>query len=104
MPDQTLIAKLSSLLGDDGFVGPGSISERYHVDFRGDAPCEPAAVLRPDSVDELAEAIEACAKAGQPVAVQGGMTGPCGGSTPQAGEIAISLERLDAIEEVDRES
>jgi FAD/FMN-containing dehydrogenase len=104
MQDQTLIAKLATLLGDDGFVGPGSISERYHVDFRGDAPCEPAAVLRPASVDALAAAIAACANADQPVVVQGGMTGLCGGATPQTGEIAISLERLNAIEEVDRES
>ncbi|HEX5047780.1 MAG TPA: FAD-binding oxidoreductase, partial [Gammaproteobacteria bacterium] len=43
-------------------------------------------------------------RARQPVVVQGGLTGLAGGATPRPGEIAISLERLTGIEELDRAS
>ena len=62
------------------------------------------AVLRPRSVEQLAAVLAACSAAHQPVVVQGGMTGLCGGATPQVEEVAVSLERLTGIEELDRES
>jgi|TARA_B110000211_G_scaffold136021_1_gene155763 FAD/FMN-containing dehydrogenase len=44
----------------------------------------------------------ALAKAhGQPIVPQGGMTGLVGGATPGEGEIAISLERMSGVEEID---
>ena len=36
--------------------------------------------------------------------VQGGLTGLCGGATPQDEEVALSLERLSGIEELDQAS
>ena len=37
----------------------------------------------------------------QPVVVQGGLTGWAGGATPLSGEFAKSLERMNAVEEID---
>jgi FAD/FMN-containing dehydrogenase len=42
-----------------------------------------------------------CHQHDQPVVIQGGLTGLAGGATPQSGEIAISLERMNGIEELD---
>jgi len=104
MIDAGLTDKLRATLDADGFIAGGAISERYQVDFGGENACMPDAVLRPRSVEALADAVRACAEAGQAVVVQGGMTGLCGGATPQSGEIAISLERLNGIEDLDAES
>ena len=104
MPDDRLTETLTTLLGRDGCIVGADIGERYAVDFSGENACKPRAVVRPRTVDELAATVAACAEAGQPLVVQGGMTGLCGGATPIAGEIAVSLERLSGIEELDRQS
>jgi FAD/FMN-containing dehydrogenase len=89
-------------------VGPGAvlagdaIGARYRVDFSHENACAPLAVLRPATTDEVAAILRECHHARQRVVIQGGLTGLAGGATPQANEIAISLERLTGIEEVDR--
>jgi len=75
---------------------------RYRVDFSHENACAPLAVLRPTSTDEVAAILRECHRARQRVVVQGGLTGLAGGATPQANEIAISLERLTGIEQIDR--
>ncbi len=80
------------------------VGARYRVDSSNENPCTPLAVLRPASTAEVAAILEECHRARQPVVVQGGLTGLAGGATPQNGEIAISLERLTGIEELDAAS
>jgi len=104
MPDTTLTGKLAELLGPDGCVVGDDVSERYMVDFGGENPLRPRAVLCPCTVEQLSAAVAACAAASQAIVIQGGMTGLCGGATPRSGEIAISLERLSGIEALDRQS
>ena len=84
----------SLMTGDD-------IGERYSVDFTAENALKPEAVLRPANTAEVSAILKACHEMGQPVVVQGGMTGLAGGATPQAGELALSLERLSGIEELD---
>jgi FAD/FMN-containing dehydrogenase len=104
MPDDKLIETLVGILGPDGCIVGTDIGGRYVVDFSGENACAPRAVVRPRTVDELVATIAACVEAGQPLVVQGGMTGLCGGATPLAGEVAVSLELLSGIEELDRQS
>ncbi|SDI74103.1 FAD-binding oxidoreductase [Alloyangia pacifica] len=61
----------------------------------------PLAVVRPDSPEGVAEAVRICAGHGVPMVAQGGLTGLAGGAHPVAGCVAISLERLNGIEEID---
>lgn len=82
-------------------IAGNEVGERHSVDFTAENALKPPAVLRPASVEELSAAIKVCNGLGQPVVVQGGMTGLAGGATPQAGELALSLERLNGIEELD---
>jgi len=104
MGEAALTDELESILGGDGITVAAAVSERYQVDFGGENPCAPRALLRPQSVDQLVAVLAACSAANQPVVVQGGMTGLCGGATPLADEVAISLERMSGIEEIDTES
>ena len=98
---QTLIDRLSALVDKNTLVIADDISEKYHADWSGADPCEPAALLKPKSTEELSQIMALCHEYDQPVVVQGGLTGLAGGATPQAGEFAISLERMAGIEAID---
>jgi FAD/FMN-containing dehydrogenase len=99
-----LIEELGDTLGPDGLLIGAAVGERYSVDFGGENPLLPEVVLRPRSTEEVSRILKACASVGQAVVIQGGLTGLCGGATPQADEIALSLERLNGIDELDRDS
>jgi FAD/FMN-containing dehydrogenase len=101
---ESLIAALTRRFGAAAVVAGDAVGARYRVDFSGEHPLPPRALLRPSSTAEVAEFVRFCAEARQPLVVQGGLTGLSGGATPRSGEIALSLERLNGIEEIDRES
>ncbi|MEW5422807.1 FAD-binding oxidoreductase [Amorphus sp. 3PC139-8] len=75
------------------------------VRFAGDtsrAPASPPAfVLRPKSPAGVQAAMTLCQAFNQPLVLQGGLTGLSGAARPQTGEVALSTERLTAIEPVD---
>ncbi|HEX3406808.1 MAG TPA: FAD-binding oxidoreductase [Caulobacteraceae bacterium] len=61
----------------------------------------PAAVLRPRSTDEVAAILRAAHATGQPVTAWGGKTGLVEGCRAD-GALALSLERMNRIEEIDK--
>jgi FAD/FMN-containing dehydrogenase len=94
------IDDLLEVLGDD-IVTVGQISSRYHSDWTGTTPCEPAALLRPRTTEQVATALSICHRHRQPIVAQGGMTGLTGAAVPRPGDIALSLERMVGIDEID---
>jgi len=99
-----LIDHFTLTLGSQNVLTGEDIGTRYTKDSSVNKPQTPIAVLRPSSTEQISEILSYCNQHKQKVVVQGGMTGVVGGSTPQAGEIAISLERLSAVEEIDKAS
>jgi FAD/FMN-containing dehydrogenase len=97
-----LLESLRKQLGAAKVTAGAAASERHRVDFSHENACMPLAVVRPSSTQDVATILRECDRAGQRVVIQGGLTGLAGGATPQAGELAISLERLSRIEEIDR--
>ncbi|HEX2888919.1 FAD-binding oxidoreductase [Vineibacter terrae] len=63
--------------------------------------CAAMAIIRPKSTGEVALVMRLCHDAGVAVVPRGGMTGLVGGTLVGPHEIALSLERMTAIEEVD---
>jgi FAD/FMN-containing dehydrogenase len=61
----------------------------------------PIAVVRPDTPEGVADAMRICSEHGVAVVPQGGLTGLAGGAHPIEGAVALSLERLTGIEEID---
>ena len=55
------------------------------------------AVVRPGSTEEVAAVVAECRARGVPLVPQGGNTGLVGGSVPLAGEVVVSLRRLDGV-------
>ena len=62
---------------------------------------KPRAVVRPRTTEEVSALLRLCHRHGVPVTTQGGMTGLVRGALPNADEIVLSMERMNAIEEVD---
>ena len=68
---------------------------------RGDWPVSPGVVVLPKTVGEVQAVVRACAAAGAAIVPSGGRTGLTGAATATAGEVVLSLDRLNAVQEVD---
>jgi FAD/FMN-containing dehydrogenase len=95
---------LLATLGPDLVRTGADIPQRNLTDAAGLPPQPPLALVLPRRTEDVAAALRICHAHGQPVVTQGGMTGLAGGATPGAGEVALSLERMVGIEEVDPSS
>ena len=100
----SLVDQLTQVMGHDAVLSGKDAGEKYAVDWSAEARCEPLLVVRPSSTDEVAAVLRICNERAQKVVVQGGLTGLSGGSTPQPSELALSLEKLSGIEELDSDS
>ncbi len=86
------------------YLAGDAVGERYACDWTGQHPHRPAVVFRPRSTEEVSRIVAACHRAGQPLVVQGGLSGLSGGATPRPGEWSLSMERLNRIDELDVDS
>ena len=100
LPEE-LRAALVSLLGEKGVSLDAGVAQAHAGDWSDTARQPPALVLFPETPQQVAQALGILARFRQPVVVQGGLTGLAGGATPQPGEVALSLARLDRVEDFD---
>ncbi|WP_333821633.1 FAD-binding oxidoreductase [Pinisolibacter sp.] len=98
---EAAIAALAAAFDARAFAPGEAIPEKYLTDWSGLSIVRPLALLRPATTADVAEALRICHHHDLPVVPQGGMTGLCGGARPIAGAVALSLERLTGIEEID---
>jgi FAD/FMN-containing dehydrogenase len=96
-----LADRLRTIVGDAGWLPADAVAER------GAGPWRPgtlrgAALVRPRSTAEVAAVLRACHDARQPVVAQGGRTGLVRGADAGPDELILSLERMRAVEEIDR--
>jgi FAD/FMN-containing dehydrogenase len=84
---------------------PSAILNAEQAAQRSVAPSRPGqalqvrCLLRPNSTEQVSAILNRCHAAGQPVTVLGGLGG--GGGFSHAHEVAISTERMNAIEHID---
>ncbi|MBL8629122.1 MAG: FAD-binding oxidoreductase [Rhodospirillaceae bacterium] len=98
-----MIETLRSFVDAAGLLTGPDIGERY-LNTRGHSQAgAPLCVVRPTSTAQVSAILKACHAAGQTVVAQGGMTGLVGGGAPRGGEVVLSLERMNQIEEFDPE-
>lgn len=100
MTDTDIVAELASLLDGGGVLTGSDVSE--HAATWSGGTCAAKAIVRPRTTDEVAAILALCNRRGQAVVVQGGKTGMVDGAVAAPGEIALSLERMNAIESIDR--
>ncbi len=101
MSAATFVDELIEALGADNVIAGKDIGTRRVCDWSGTPGAQPIAILRPRNTAEVSQALAFCHAHGQPVVTQGGLTGLAGGANLRGGEVALSLERMNAIEEID---
>jgi FAD/FMN-containing dehydrogenase len=95
------IDALIQALGEDVVATGAALDGRRHADWSGAPGAPPRALLRPRSTAQLAQAMRICHQHGQSVVPQGGLTGLAGGACCGANDVAVSLERMQAIDDID---
>jgi FAD/FMN-containing dehydrogenase len=98
---QEALSQLQRKLGPQAVLLGADVPVRNGNDWSASLPQPPRAVVRPINAAGVSEAILACRQAGLCYVPQGGLTGLCRGAAPEPGWVAISLERLVGIEEID---
>ncbi|WP_242127743.1 FAD-binding oxidoreductase [Sphingobium sp. Sx8-8] len=99
MIGQDIIARFDVLLGPKWVVtDPGDIAP-WVSDWRGRYHGAAAAILQPESTEQVAAAVALAAKLGIPLVPQGGNTSMVGGATPPAdgSALILSLRRMNRI-------
>ncbi|MGR2737120.1 FAD-binding oxidoreductase [Billgrantia sp. Q4P2] len=97
---QVRLEDLAAIVGASNVMTGDDVAQR-RVDWMTGAPCRAGAIVRPADTAELADVMKLCHAAGQPVVTHGGLTGLVHGGEAGPDELAISLERMSAIESID---
>ncbi|MBV0881459.1 FAD-binding oxidoreductase [Noviherbaspirillum sp. L7-7A] len=97
-----LYAALISELGAENVSSDADIAQRHAGDWSETAKEPPSLVIFPRSPAQVAAALAVLSRFGPKAVIQGGLTGLAGAATPHRGEVALSLSKLNQIEEFDR--
>lgn len=95
-----LISILKDIVGDAEVLTGRDASERASV-WETHQPCHAKAIVRPSSTEQVAAIMKTCFEHGQSVVPYGGLTNLVQGCATTPDDIALSFERLNAIEELD---
>lgn len=95
-----VVAWLRSELGDAAVLTGEDVSARA-TSYWDASPMRAKAIVRPSSTDEVATVLKHCYAQGQSVVTHGGLTGCVQGSQSDGGDIVISMERMNHIEDID---
>jgi glycolate oxidase len=100
--------RLREIVGEDWVITKREQMESYLVDETALAirprPADNVILVKPAGAEEISEILKLANSDQTPVFVRGGGTGICGGAVPIRDGIVLSTERLDRIEEVDKDN
>jgi FAD/FMN-containing dehydrogenase len=100
-----ILRALENAVGTANVLTDPELTIGYGTPWAAPEGIAPLAVVRPADAAEAAAVLRACAEAGVPLVLQGGNTGMVRGGVPASGdEVVLSTARMNAIEEIDRES
>lgn len=93
---------LEEMLGPKGLL-TGEEARNYGRDFMGEVDNAPLAVLRPETTEQVAEALRICTEHGLSVVPQGGRTGLTGAGVPSRPnhEVILCLARMNKVRWLD---
>jgi len=97
--EDDVISALISTLGEDCVLTGAAVAERQAGIWRSDS-IKAKALLRPRSVEQVSQALAICHEHSQSVVAHGGLTGLVESAITSPDDVALSLERLNAIEAI----
>jgi glycolate oxidase len=100
-----LAERLIAIVGAGHVLTGDAISEDYtHDEALTATPVQPLAVVRPADPKQVAEVLRVASELGTPVTARGSGTGLSGACIPRPDGIVLSLERMNAIVEIDTDN
>ncbi len=104
MTHSSLLDQLIALLGPEQVLRNAEQTAPYLAEQRGRFVSDCLAVIRPASTQQVSDCVKSCIQHDTRMVPIGGNTGLCGGAVAEAGQIIISLERLNQIQSIDTEN
>ena len=95
------LAKIIEIVGTANVFSEAEHLEKYARDETEDLVYYPEAVVRPNTSNQISELMRLCNSYKIPVTPRGAGTGLSGGALPVKGGLVISMERFNAIIEID---
>jgi FAD/FMN-containing dehydrogenase len=95
-----IISELKSIVGDKDVLTGSDASARTTV-WDTQQPCLAQAVLRPSSTEQVSAIMKTCFEHAQSVVPYGGLTNLVQGCATTPDDIALSFEKMNAIEDID---
>ena len=99
--DPSILNEFRSIVGDRGLVSSPEELRTYECDGLTNFRALPAAVLLPDSTEQVQSIVRLCHREQIPFVARGSGTGLSGGALPVANGIVLGLARMNRILEVD---
>ena len=97
-----LEAVFSEIVGSNHVVAGAEVGDDWSHDEALTAEwVAPSVVVRPASTDQVAAILRECDRRRMPITARGAGTGLSGAAIPRHGGVLMSMERMDAIVEVD---
>lgn len=104
MADKAILQALATCLAPSQIITDPDVGQTYSTDWSGEVGDLPLAVLRPKNTAEVSQILALCNSHQCAVVPQGGMTGLAGGATIRGSAVALSLEHLQGVIELDADS
>lgn len=95
-----IVELLTETFGKECVRNRQEASLRVASNWRQQESLNCRALLRPKTTDEVAKMLQICNEFNQPVVPHGGLTNVVGGVVTKPDEIALSLERMNVVEEI----
>ncbi len=97
----TIIELLTNTFGKDRVLTHAEAAMRVASNWRQKENLDCLALLLPKTTDEVSKMLQICNAFNQPVVPHGGLTNVVGGVATMPHEIALSMERMNQVEEID---
>jgi FAD/FMN-containing dehydrogenase len=98
---ERVVERVRRVLDDDAVLTGEAVRARSAGIWGSPRSLVAAGLVRPADTRGVAATLEICNELGQPVVTHGGLTGVVDGAWAEPGELVLSLERMNQIEEVD---
>ncbi len=99
--DKSLIESLRQMIGAEHVLCDEESLQTYSHDETEDLSFPPQAVVKPESTEQVSALMKLASERNIPVTPRGAGTGLSGGCLPLYGGIALSVERMNKIVEID---
>ncbi|MBV1959407.1 MAG: FAD-binding oxidoreductase [Pseudomonadales bacterium] len=98
---KALIESFKEILGNHRVISGEDVANWKSGVLKPVNRADTEVVVLPETAQQVSEILVLCSKSGTPVVAQGGLTGLVDGVNVATNEVALSLEKMDKIEEID---